>query len=225
MTDALDRLAEPGADLLERVDAALLAHGFPAGHPIADLLRRLGALPADALHAISALRPAPLRTVASELRQTLDGYERQRDLLPAPPGWTGSAGDRFATLQAALTGFLGETADAGRVTVAYLDDVADWMAQARSATARTLADVLGSTEAIQLRAPAPGGTDRVQAIATAAVTVGARFLATAVEVHDAGRAVAERWAGRLDEVSYRPPAADAPTGQPPLVDLGQVDRP
>ncbi len=215
MTDALDRLAEPGADLLGRVDAALLAHGFPAGHPIADLLRRLGALPADALHAITALRPAPLRTAASELRQTLDGYQRRRDLLPAPPRWTGAAGDRFATLQTALTGFLGDTAGAGRATVAYLDDVTEWMTQARSATARTLADVLGSAEAIQLHTPG-----RVPVVATAAVTVGARFLATAVEVHDAGRAVAERWAGRLDEVSYRPP-----TDQPPLVDLGQLDRP
>jgi hypothetical protein len=200
LTDALDRLAEPGADLLERVDTALLAHGFPAGHPIAGLLRRLGALPADALHAISALRPAPLRTAASELRQVIDGYQRQRDLLPAPPGWTGAAGDRFATLQTALTGFLGETAEAGRATMAYLDDVAEWMAQARSATARTLADVLGSAEAIEVRA---GAADRAGTIA--AITVGARFLATAVEVHDAGRAVAERWAGRLDEISYHPP--------------------
>jgi uncharacterized protein YukE len=216
MTDALDRLAEPGADLLERVDAALLAHGFPAGHPIADLLRRLGALPADALDAIAALRPAPLRTAASELRQTLDGCQRQHDLLP-PPEWTGSAGDRFATLQAALTGFLGETAAAGRATVAYLDDVVEWMAQARSATARTLADVLGSAEAIALRA---GAADRAGGVALAAATVGARFLATAVEVHDAGRVVAERWSGRLDEVSYRPP-----TGQPSIANLGQLDLP
>jgi hypothetical protein len=214
MTDALDRLAEPGADLLERVDAALLAHGFPAGHPIADLLRRLGALPGDALHAISALRPAPLRAAASELRHTIDGYEQQRDLLRTPPGWTGSAGDRFAALRAALTGFLGETADAGHATRRYLEDVADWMERSRSVTARTLADVLGSVEAITLRAPVTGGTDRAGSTALAAATVGARFLATALDVHDAGRAAAERWAGRLEEVSYRPPATDAPTGDP-----------
>lgn len=214
MTDALDRLAEPGADLLERVDAALLAHGFPAGHPIADLLRRLGALPRDALHAISGLRPAPLRAAASELREIIDGYEQQRDLLRTPPGWTGSAGERFAALRAALTGFLGETADAGHATRGYLEDVADWMERSRSVTARTLAEVLGSVEAITLRAPVTGGADRAGSTALAAATVGARFLATAVDVHDAGRGVAERWAGRLDEVSYRPPATDAPIGDP-----------
>jgi hypothetical protein len=214
MTDALDRLTGPGADLLERVDAALLVHGFPAGHPIADLLRRLGALPADALHAISALRPAPLRTAASELRQLIDGYEQQSDRLDPPPGWTGSAGDRFAALRAAQTGFLGETANAGRATRAYLEDVAEWMERSRSAAARALADVLGSAEAITLRTPITGGADRAGATVVAAATVGARFLATAVEVHDAGRAVAERWAGRLDEIAYRPPAADAPIGDP-----------
>jgi hypothetical protein len=216
MTDALDRLAEPGADLLGRVDAALLAHGFPAGHPIAGLLRRLGALPADTLHAISALRPAPLRAAASELRSTIDGYQRQRDLLDTPAGWAGSAGDRFAARRGALTAFLGETAEAGHATVAYLEDVAEWMERSRSATARTLADVLGSAEAIELRAPVTDGVDHASTTAVAAATVGSRFLATAVEVHDAGRAVAERWAGRLDEVDYRPPAADAPAGDPHL---------
>src|SRR6185437_7780663 len=104
MTDPLDRLTEPAADLLNRVDAALLTHGLPADHLIVDLLRRLGALPADAFHAISVLRPAPLRATAAELRQIADGYAYQCDLLATPVQWGGAAGERFAAHRADLVG-------------------------------------------------------------------------------------------------------------------------
>ncbi len=210
MTDALDRLVGPGIDLLDRVDAALMAHGFPADHPVAGLLRRLGALPGDALHAISALRPAAVRVAGSELRQTIERYQRQRDLLAEPVDWTGPAGERFSVHRAALASFIGDTGDAdelglvGRLwsTAAYLDDVAEWMERSRSAMARVLADVLGSVEAIRLHTPDA---------AAAAATVGALVASAAAEAHDAGRAVAERWAGRLDEVPYHSPTVDAPT--------------
>jgi hypothetical protein len=210
MTDALDRLVGPGIDLLDRVDAALMAYGFPADHPVAGSLRRLGALPGDVLRAISALRPAAVRVAGSELRRATERYQRQRDLLAAPVDWTGPAGERFSVHRAALASFIGDTGDAGELglvgrlwsTVAYLDSVAEWMERSRSAMARVLADVLGSVEAIRLHTPDT---------AAAAATVGALVLSTAAEAHDAGRAVAERWAGRLDEVPYHPPTVDVPT--------------
>jgi hypothetical protein len=48
--------------------------------------------------------------------------------------------------------------------------------------------------------------------AESAVIVGARILAAAAEAHDAGLALAERWAGRLDEAPYHPPAVGAAVG-------------
>jgi hypothetical protein len=212
---ALDRLAGPGADLLARVDAALLAHGLPTGHPIVGLLRRLGALPGDASRAISAQRPAVLRAAGSELRKTIEGYERQRDLFGTPADWSGSAGAAFAEHRAALVGFLaGDTGGADmagrlRATAEYLDEVAEWMEDSRAGLARALAEVLGSVEAIRLRGAGPAGGDGTPG--AAAATIGARILAVAAEAHDAGRAVAERWAGRLDEVPYRPPAVAVST--------------
>jgi hypothetical protein len=209
VSDALDRLIAPGADLLDRVDAALMAHGLPAGHPVTALLRRLGALPADVLRAMSAWRPVPLRAAASDLRHTAEGYERQRDLLSVPAGWEGAAGEGFAEHRRALVEFLGETGEpdeAGlvgrlRATAAYLDDVAEWLERSRGDMARSVADALGSAEAVRLHASGES---------EAAATIAARILATAAEAHSCGQAVAERWAGRLDEVSYRPPAPVAP---------------
>lgn len=203
MTDALDRLSSPGADLLGRVDAALLAHGVPTDHPVTGLLRRLGALPADALHAISMLRPAPLRAVASDLRRTAEAYERQRDLLTVPAEWDGTAAEEFAAHRAALAGLLRETGSPDeeslvgrlRATAGYLDDVAEWMDRSRGDLARSIADVLGSAEAVRVHASGD---------VAAAATIGARVLTAAAQAHAGGQAISERWAGRLGEVSYRP---------------------
>jgi hypothetical protein len=209
VSDALDRLIPPGADLLERVDAALLAQGLPAGHPVTALLRRLGALPADVLHAISGWRPAPLRVAASDLRHTAEGYGRQRELLGVPAGWAGAAGEGFAAHRRALVEFLGESGapdEAGlvgrlRATAAYLDDVAEWLDRSRGDMARSIAEVLGSAEAVELHASGD---------AEAAATIAARILSAAAEAYSRGQVIAERWAGRLDELSYRPPTPAAP---------------
>jgi hypothetical protein len=208
VSDALDRLIPPGTDLLERVDAVLIAHGLPAGHPVAALLRALGALPADVLAATCGWRPAPLRADAADLRRTAEEYERERDLI-VPAEWAGSAGEGFAVHRTALVRFLGETGapdEAGlvgrlRATAAYLDDVAEWLDRSRREMARSVADVLGSAEAVRLRAT--GDAD-------AAASIAARVLSAAAEAYSGGRTVAKRWAGRLDEVSYRRPEPAAP---------------
>jgi hypothetical protein len=213
--DALDRLVPLGTDLLERVDAALMAHGLPAGHPIIEQLRRLGALPADALRAIAARRSAPLRAAAAELRRTADEYEQQADLLATPAQWTGPAGERFAAHRASLAAHLGDTTGAGgaagadaaglsgrlRATAAHLDEIADWVDGSRLGMARAVADVLGSAEAVTMR------TDGDTA---AAAAIGARILAAAGEALSSGRAIAERWSGRLGELTYRSPDVTEP---------------
>ena len=48
-------------------------------------------------------------------------------------------------------------------------------------------------------------------MATAAATIGAHILQTAGEILDDGRALHDWWAGRLGELTYRPPAT-SPTG-------------
>jgi hypothetical protein len=208
MTDALDSLAEPGGDLMARVDAVLSTYGLPTDHPVAGLLRRLGALPTDALDAITALRAAPLRAAAIELRRTADGYSYQRDLLATPVEWAGSAGERFARYRADLVAHLAATGDSdepglvGRLrdTADYLDDVATWVDRSRRDMAFALADVLGSAEAIRLRS---GRSGNATTIVGAAATVGARILTAAADAHAVGLVLAERWAGRLDELPYR----------------------
>jgi hypothetical protein len=206
VTDALDRLAEPGAHLLERVDAILLASGLPAGHPITGLLRRLGALPTDAMHAICAQQPAPLRAAATEARRLVDGYERQRDLIAAPAGWAGAAGERFGAHRETVVAYLDGAGERGvidrlRSTAACLDELAEWMGRSRLGMARAVADVLGSAEVVHLCATGD---------AAAAATIGARVLTAADDAHTAGRELADRWRGRLDELAYRPPGSGKP---------------
>jgi hypothetical protein len=58
--------------------------------------------------------------------------------------------------------------------------------------------VLVSAEAVALRT----GTGET----AAAATIGARVLETVAAAHQAGTELRERWADRLGEVAYRPPA-------------------
>jgi hypothetical protein len=228
VTDLLERLDGPAGELLARVDDVLVARGLPAGHPIVDLLRRLGALPADAARAISAQRSAPLRAAGSELRRHADAYETlDADMgygagggdgadggcgvgrgygagggdgadfvrVGADTGWRGTAAERFEAQRSAVAAHL--TASAGRIrdTAAYLDEVADWIDRSRHGLAGALADALGSIEAVRLR----------EADGDAAATIGARVLGAVYDAHEAGRDLARRWAGRLDEIGASSP--------------------
>ena len=194
MMDLLDRVTGPAADLLARVDDGLLAEGAPAGHPIWPLLRRAGALPGDAVAGIAALRLEPVRGSAAELRQLAGEYTGRA--VDVPADWTGTAATAYAARAADLSGYLRDSAGRLTATAEYLDDVADWMVWARGTLAEALAVVLGSAEAVLLHGPAP---DRA-----AGATIGVHVLDAVLAVHDEGRARHDRWAGRLDEVAYRP---------------------
>ncbi len=88
--DALDRLAEPGLDLLARVDT-LLAAGAPEGHRLWPLLRRMQVLPGAAVREFLDLHPAPLTGAGHAVRRLVRGYDDTCALLgdrspgPAPP--------------------------------------------------------------------------------------------------------------------------------------------
>jgi hypothetical protein len=207
--DPLDRVLEVAGDLLARIDATLVSSGAPAAHPIWPLARRMGALPADAVDALAQLRPEPVRESSARLRSLAEAYAaRHADLagVRSAAGWEGAAGDAFAAQLGAFIEHLGPEGTTGALaaTASYLDDVAAWIGQARRALAGVLATALTSAEAVSLCAGAGFGE------VAAAAEIGARVLAATVEVYDAGRVLDERWAGRLGDVHYRPPADTAP---------------
>jgi hypothetical protein len=229
--DLLDRVYPVARALLDRLDATLLAGGAPADHPIWPLLRRLGALPGEVVTQLAGVAPDGLTGAGDTLRQHADGYRHRVDEVPMPAGWRGPAADAFGASWSGLSAHLAGTGPdtlAGRLTdtANYTDDVAGWLGRARRAVAGTVAECLGSAEAVVLySAPGAGdltaawfanggvgsGAPSPSAVTGAAATIGAHLLATAAEVLDDGRAVHDRWAGRLDELTYRPPAP-APAG-------------
>lgn len=223
--DPLDRVAAPATDLLGRVDAALLAGGAPAGHPVWPLLRRVGALPGDAFAELLGLRPAALHACAAELRGHARSYLRVHAGLGAAQPWSGPAGRGYAARWAALHGHLGESVDpaeeslAGRLgaTAAYLDELADWMRAARVGVARAVADALGSAQAVELRVGrASGGAGHGRAAAVpagadgvAAAVIAAHVLGAVLRALEEGDAVARRHRDHLAELEFREPAGRA----------------
>ncbi len=223
--DLLDRVYPVAVPLLDRLDATLLAGGAPADHPIWPLLRRLGALPGEIVGQLAGVVPDGLTGAADTARQQADAYRHRTDEVPMPAAWRGPAADAYAATWSGLSAHLagsGPDSLAGRLTdtAGYLDDVAAWLARARRALAGTVAECLGSAEAVTLRsAPATadwlsgGGTGSGApspgAAALAAATLGAHLLGTTAEILDDGRAVTDWWAGRLGELTYRPPAPAA----------------
>ncbi len=218
--DLLDRVYPVASELLEQVDAILLASGAPADHPIWPLLRRVGALPGGAAAHLAGVAPDGLTGAADALRQQADGYRQWTDAVPMPAAWGGPAAEAYAAAWWALSAHLagsGPDTLAGRLadTASYLDDVTAWLGRSRRALAGTVAECLGSAEAVILRS-APdtadwlsggGGSPSPTAAARAAATIGGHLLQTVAEILDDGRTVHDRWAGRLGELTYRPPAA------------------
>ncbi|MFJ6198808.1 hypothetical protein [Micromonospora sp. NPDC092111] len=159
--DALDRLAEPGLDLLARVDA-LLAAGAPEAHPVWPLLRRMQVLPGEALRAFLDLHPAPLAAAGHAVRRLVPGYDDACAALTDPGVWSGPAATAYDEARTALLRHLDEGPESlvGRLesTAGYADALAHWVEGSRLAVARVLAEVLGSTEAVRVRAATASGT-------------------------------------------------------------------
>ena len=201
--DALDRLLTPGRDLLARVDDTLVACGAPADHPLWTLLRRVGALPGDAVEAIAALQPQPLTAAADVAHGLTDAYAAP---VADPGEWTGTAAQAYAARWQDLSAYLGNPGVTGRLvdTARYLAEVADWIRTARRDLAGALAEALCSAEAVRLRLTAD---DPPAARVAAAAAIGARVLDAVASAYDDGRALCDRWAGRLDELPYRPAAS------------------
>lgn len=217
--DLLDRLAAPATDLLTRVDAALVRSGAPDDHPMWSLLRRVRALPGEAVAAFVAVSPAALADTGVVLRGLCARYAQAEAMLPIELAWRGAGADSFVPQWRALRGHLGsDLTDRLRATVSYVDAVGDWTRETRHALARTLVVVLASAEAVSVRTSVsagdgdwPAAAAVPQDAARAAADIAARVLETLAEAYDRGEALLGEWVGRLGEAHYHPPVAVAST--------------
>ncbi|MCG5472963.1 hypothetical protein LADH09A_000844 [Micromonospora sp. LAH09] len=215
--DALDRLAEPGLDLLRRVDA-LIAAGVPEGHRVWPLLRRMQVLPGDAVRGFLDLHPAPLAGAGHAVRRLVRGYDDVSAALTDAVLWSGPAATAYGQQRAALLRHLDEGPDSlvGRLesTAGYADALADWVEGSRLALARTLADVLRSAEAVAVvAATAAGVSTRPGPIGPGvadAAEIAARVLAVLCVAYDGAETLLRQWAPSLAEAAWRPPTDGRP---------------
>ncbi len=218
---ALARLAPVARPLLSDVDNALATLGAPAEHRVWGLLRRLGTTPADAVTFFVNLDPDRLRAARDALRNWANAYEGAT--VPANVAWEGSAAQFYAASATALSRHLHGDPDESmasriRTNASYVDSVAEWVQRSRDQIARTVAQVLTSSQAVTVRSvPALGrgfvevmridglGGGLAQAVAAAA-DIGAAVLDVAEDAIVAGRDLHVNAAPALAELSYRPPA-------------------
>ncbi|MEU8084530.1 hypothetical protein AB0B57_13025 [Micromonospora sp. NPDC049101] len=216
--DALDRLAEPGLDLLRRVDR-LIAAGVPEGHRVWPLLRRMQVLPGDAVRGFLDLHPAPLAGAGHAVRRLIRGYDDVSAALTDSVLWSGPAATAYGQQRAALLRHLDEGPESlvGRLesTAGYADALADWVEGSRLALARTLADVLRSAEAVAVvaAATATGPPTRLTPVGPGvadAAEIAARVLAVLCVAYDGAETLLRQWAPSLAETAWRPPLDGRP---------------
>ncbi|MEH1055951.1 hypothetical protein V6U89_12150 [Micromonospora sp. CPCC 206171] len=203
--DALDRLAEPGLELLRRVDHLLVA-GAPEGHRLWPLLRRMQVLPGDALRAFLDLHPAPLTTAGHAVRRLVRGYDDACAALTDPGLWSGPAAAAYDEARSALLRHLDEGPESlvGRIesTAGYADALAHWVEGSRLAVARALAEVLGSTEAVRVLAATASGGDPASGTGAAA-EIATRVLAVLGVAYDGAETLLRQWSPSLAESTWR----------------------
>lgn len=216
--DALDRIAEPAADLLHRIDTALAQHGAPPGHQVWPLLRWVGALPGPAVKAVIGLRAEHLsgdgvRGLADRLGDavsTVDGIGVR---------WEGDAGEAYRAQWEAHRRHLVDPDASLSVRLedlgAYLEDVEGWIAESRVALAMRLALVMRSAEAVSVVT----ATDPLE-VGQAAATIGALVLEEIEEICRGGEELRDSWESRLAPLPFRAaPEAGPSTGTATRVDL------
>jgi hypothetical protein len=224
--DVLDQVSGPAGELLARVDSTMVNAGAAADHPVWPLLRRVGALPGDAVGAVAALRPEPLAVAEPALRPLRDAYGEAGATAGHAVTWSGPAAEAYVAQAAALATHLAggspptpvgsAAASAGpslaggaSATSAYAEVLAAWMTRSRRRLAHALATVLGSAQAVTVRtgdvAPLPPA-DVIGAAADIAVHV----LAAVAHAYEEAEAIRAEWAERLAEIALPPVAPTGP---------------
>ena len=185
--DTLDHAMATAGPLLSRIDEVLGAVGAPRDHGVWDEVRRVRLLPGDAARAVVALRAADLAAASAELRADARAYAGIAKSLPPPGEWRGDAADAYDAARHRIADHLSGGPDSLderlEATADLADALAEWMAQTRSDLAVTLAEVLGSAEALSIVADAAldlAGHREVLAAADA----GERILRTVANSYD-----------------------------------------
>ena len=202
--DALDRLAEPGLDLLGRVDALLAAAGAPEGHRLWPLLRRMQVLPGRRVRRL----PRPASGAAGRRRARgapADPGVRRGLRRASPTRLSGPAPAAYRVRRACGPRCCATSTRVRRAwwgglesTAGYADALADWVEGSRGALARALAELLGSAEAVTVagadprRWTAPG-------VALAAAEIGARVLGVLGVAYDGAETLLRQWGPSLAE--------------------------
>ncbi len=187
--DRLDDMLATAAPLLKRVDEVLSTTGAPADHEVWLSLRRVRLLPWDAVQAVAALRPGDLAEAEPELRADARSYLTIAESLPPPGEWSGDAAEAYdvARRHAAeqLSGGLDSLDERLEATADLAAALTEWMRQARSDLAATLAEVLTSAEALSLITETPVDPAAPRD-ARAAADVAVRVLETVADSYAAG---------------------------------------
>lgn len=226
--DPLERLAEPGLDLLRRVDI-LLATGAPEGHAVWPLLRRMQVLPGAAVRSFLELPAVAFSDAGRSVRHLVRGYDEVSAALTESVLWSGTAATAFGEYRAALLSHLDEGPESlvGRLeaTAGYAAALADWIERSRRTLARTLAAVLGSAEAVAVvaatSAPPTASAQLVVSVPhpaaeVEAAEIAARVLAVLSAAYDGAETLLRQWGPSLAESPWRAPVTgtsryDTPT--------------
>jgi hypothetical protein len=185
--DSLDLIAGPAGPLLRRVDEVLSVAGAPGDHGVWRELRRVRLLPGDAVQAVTALRSKDLVDAPPELRAGARTYAALAESLPGPEGWSGDAADAYEVARRRLADHVSGEADGLderlEATADLAEALVDWLDQTRGDLAGTLADVLGSAQALALSSGTPAVPSDPAEI-QAAADVAERILHTVAESYE-----------------------------------------
>jgi len=212
MTDLLDRVYPTAADLLGRVDRALLTLGAPASHPIWTVMRPVGATPSDAVEHFVTLDTGPLLDAAGSVKSATSEWNDIVAGLPRTIQSEGIAAEAYANALPGMVAHLDDLTGGLDDTAAFLLAVAEWIARSRRSLAGTLASCLGSREAVTLRSGTSGGID--PAMVVAAADIGAQVLAMVSHCLDDGWQVRDRYTAVLAEMG------SVDMGAPPRIRAG-----
>ncbi|MBM2618027.1 hypothetical protein JIG36_20945 [Actinoplanes sp. LDG1-06] len=155
--DRLDQVLDSAIPLLKRAEDVIGAAGAPPGHPVWGQLRLVRLMPADAAHAVAALRPEALAEAEPELRADARACA-EAAVLPPPGEWEGEAAEAYDDLRRRTAAHLSGGDDSLDERFEATADLAaalhDWMTRTREHLAAALADALISAEALTLTAAA-----------------------------------------------------------------------
>jgi uncharacterized protein YukE len=150
-------------------------------------VRRVRLLPGDAVRAIAGLRATDLADASPELRADARACADIAAALPPPGTWTGDAAEAYddARRRAAerLSGGAESLDERLEATADLADALVGWIGEARAETAAMLAEVLISTEAVEL-ACAPVAEQASASEMRAAAAIAVRVLRTVADSYD-----------------------------------------